>query len=419
MLNASNLSQKRFRMQIAFKPSNAMHKNLWLLVISFYIIPLLISFEMILSRGQLLGDFAFAPVVSSISELYLVGFLYLLPGIIFILIAKACNRISSKFKMPNSIKFSSASNVKKINIIFSLLVLSTIGAALFGLPTISGGGDGGEVNLVQKLILYLNPSIMFMVIAISNPSPKKLLISAICLVYVGFVQLSLLPLFLTVIGISTWWFCRYPVSLLRFVAILLTLMFLIFLGKEYVHYLYGIRNSARGASELFEIDQLFVYAIGRINSFSSLYYLWNDRCCQIQASDFYLINSVIERFVGFELPSYSSSEAFNDTYLEAGYDKYSIFASYAGQFVIDYNSSIFRFFVSVFSAIFLLAFSYILVPYPARSEKIPIFFLFIFSVYLSGDAWEFSVFLRSLILINIILFIISKLRFFMNFRLFL
>ncbi|MFM7008522.1 MAG: hypothetical protein ACKO0Z_04215, partial [Betaproteobacteria bacterium] len=61
-----------------------------------------------------------------------------------------------------------------------------------------------------------------------------------------------------------------------------------------------------------------------------------------------------------------------------------------------------------FSALVLLFITYYLIPYPAKKEKIPIFFLFIFPVYLSGDAWEFSVFIRSLVIVNIILFFSMK-----------
>lgn len=379
--------------------------NLWLLVASFYLLPLIISFWMIQARGLLLGDFAFAPVYSSWWQLGLIGLIYLLPGVAFTIAINLFSKIKIKSIYGSSTKFYKFLDSK---LLCRILIFATIGAAIFGLPTISGGVSGNSVSPIQNLILYLNPSILFMLISISNASLRDLLISACCLIFIGFVQLSLLPLVIVAIGGSIWWFIRYPVTLLKFISLVFLIIFYINLGKDYVYLLYDIRNNARGAADIFDIDQLFVYAIGRINSFSSLYYLWDDKCCEVRADYFYLITTVLERFVGVDLPSFSSSEAFNQKYLDSGSGVYSIFASYAGQFVIDYNSDALLFLTSTFSALVLLFITYYLIPYPAKKEKIPIFFLFIFPVYLSGDAWEFSVFIRSLVIINIILFFSMK-----------
>lgn len=379
--------------------------NLWLLVASFYLLPLIISFWMIQARGQLLGDFAFAPVDSSWWQLGLVGLIYLLPGVAFTIAVNLFSKIKIKSIYGEDAKFYKFLDGK---LLFRILILATFGAAIFGLPTISGGVGGNSVSPIQNLILYLNPSILFMLISISNASLRDLLISACCLIFIGFVQLSLLPLVIVAIGSSTWWFIRYPVSLQKFIFLLFLIMLCINLGENYVYFLYDIRNNARGSADIFDIDKLFVYAIGRINSFSSLYYLWDNKCCEVRADYFYLITTVLERFVGVDLPSFSSSEAFNQNYLESGSGVYSIFASYAGQFVIDYNSDALLFLTSTFSALIILFITYYLIPYPTKKEKIPIFFLFIFPVYLSGDAWEFSVFIRSLVIINIILFFSMK-----------
>lgn len=354
----------------------------------------------------MLGDFAFAPVYSSWWQLGLIGLIYLLPGVAFAITINLFSKIKIKSFYRTGTKIYKSLDSK---LLFRILILATLGAAIFGLPTISGGEGGNRVSPIQNLILYLNPSILFMLISISNASLRDLLISACCLIFIGFVQLSLLPLVIVAVGISIWWFVRYPVSLLRFISLMFLIVVGVNFGKDYVYFLYDIRNNARGAADIFDIDQLFVYAIGRINSFSSLYYLWDHKCCEVRADYFYLITNVLERFIGVDLPSFSSSEAFNQKYLEAGSGVYSIFASYAGQFVIDYNSDGFLFFTSTFSALILLFVTYYLIPYPPIKEKIPIFFLFIFPVYLSGDAWEFSVFMRSLVIVNIILFFSMKL----------
>ena len=193
---------------------NSVVRNLWFLVATFYVVPLFISFWIILETGNLLGDFASTSVDSSLSALLLVGLLYLLPGILFASIAFGRSELSKKENRRKDVRYSHKIKNFRTNVLFSMLIFTTIGAAIFGLPTISGGPKGGQSSLIQNIILYLNPSLLFTIIAVSRPSFKKLIISSICLAYVGYVQLSLLPFFLVAVGVSTWWFVRYPVGLL-------------------------------------------------------------------------------------------------------------------------------------------------------------------------------------------------------------
>jgi hypothetical protein len=366
---------------------------IWYLVASFYLIPLLISLGIIFSTNHLLGDFVSVTVTSSQSELLFAGFLYLLPLVFIGFIAAFAQKVRIGHDNKNYESY-----------LFVLLLIVTALASIFGLPSI-GAENLSNFDTVQKAILKFNPTLLFLIFVFSNSSTKRLILSCICILYLGYIQKSLLPIFLVFMGVSTHFVRNKNTSPYKLMLYILLIVGATYSLSDLVSYLYQFRNDLRGSSAIHNSELVVSYAVGRINSFSSFYYILSEGCCSRSPDSFYLVNNFLQRFIAIPLPTFSPTQVFNDDYLGVAAYDYAIFISYAGSLLIEWRENPIFLIATVFTAFVLIFMAYKLTPLPSNKEKLPLFLLLFYSPYLSGEAWEFSIMIQSLVVIRLTLYV--------------
>lgn len=367
--------------------------TIWYLVATFYLIPLLVSLGIIFSTNHLLGDFVSVTVTGAHSEVLFAGLLYLLP-LIFVGFISA---FAQKVRIGHD-------NKNYDSYLFVLLLIVTALASIFGLPSI-GAENLSHFGTVQSVILKFNPTLLFLIFVFSNSSTKRLILSCICILYLGYIQKSLLPVFLVFMGVSTHFVRNKNISPRKLLLYILLMMGTIYSLSDLISYLYQFRNELRSSSDIFNSELVISYAVGRINSFSSFYYILSEGCCSRSPDYFYLVNNFLQRFISIPLPTFSPTQVFNDDYLgSAAYD-YAIFISYAGSVLIEWRSNPIFLIATIFTAFVLIFMAYKLTPIPSNKEKLPLFLLLFYSPYLSGEAWEFSIMIQSLVVIRFTLYV--------------
>jgi hypothetical protein len=154
--------------------------------------------------------------------------------------------------------------------------------------------------------------------------------------------------------------------------------------------------------------------LGRINSFSSFYYIWSESCCTRSPDMLYVAGTVLERFVGLPLSTLSPSQIFNQAILGADGADYGIFTSFAGSLMIEGRASPDILILSIVSYCVFIVFAYKITPLTSNAEKVPLFLLIFYFPYLSGDVWEFSILIQSLVVISMTIIGLRLLKYALN-----
>lgn len=374
--------------------------KIWYLVIVMYLAPLILSISYILSTNRLLGDFTHSIVTDGHTEIIFAGAVYLLPLVCIIFISRVADRV----RIGNF-------NGECSSYLYGMLITVTILAVIIGLPSVGESpGEGGISNIARTIILKFNPQIVFLLFAFSNTSTKRLVIGIVCIAVIGYEQKSLLPVFLIIIAILAHYVMNYSSSGLR---LLIYTLMIVLAGSNIdtlLFELYQLRNNMRGSSAQLDFELVMSYALGRVNSFSSFYYIWSEGCCKNAPDLFYVAGTVLERIIGISLYLRNPSQIFNDEILGIESLDYGIFTSFAGALLIDGRASFFIIILSSITYGIFVLFAHKITPLPSNGKKTPLFLLLFYFPYLSGDVWEFSILIQSLIVIRLTIAALQMLR---------
>jgi hypothetical protein len=367
--------------------------TIWHVVIAFYLLPLILSMSHILSTNRLLGDFAHSFVTDGPVEILFGGAIYLLPLFCIILLVRFADRVRVRNVTGEFGSF-----------LYIMLISVTALAVIFGLPSIGAAAGQGLAGVVQSIVLKFNPNLVFLLFAFSNSSTRRLVIGSFCVLVTGYEQKSLLPIFLVLMASTVHFVINHRVSRLRFFVFALLIVVTAYNIDIFLFDLYQLRNDMRGGSSKMEAELVTSYALGRINSFSSFYYIWSGSCCSEYPDMFYVAANVLERLTGIPLPTLSPTQIFNRDILGSDALDYGIFTSFAGSLLIEGRANFAFLILSSVSLCFFVIFAYKLTPLPSNADRVPLFLLLFYFPYLSGDVWEFAILIQFLVVIRMAIF---------------
>ena len=373
--------------------------KLKLLVIYLYIAPLILSDLLIFNSNRLLGDFSGVEIDFDMIEILSLNLLYLTPLLIIYLFLKICgigssDEVISDYQERNYINFYSL-----------LIIINSLITYFFGAIPVGEAGSAGIVGGIQAFNAKLNPYIILIFLSALNIKNYKFFVCCILVAITSLMQKSLLGYFVLFIATYILVLSRYNINFIKLILLLLAPIVLCLQMGEVFYFIYDLRNKSRGFYQHIDYELIFSYALGRINSLSSFYTIYNGKCCSEGVSNFYVIGEILKR-----LTSLSFVETINPTYLFNSYllgnvnSDYSIFTSTAGALFILMENGYIISLINIFSILLSIILMYFLMPFPKCNNKIYIFLISFYFVYLSGDIWEFSILLQSFIFIKILQF---------------
>ena len=377
----------------------SVEKKLWLLVAFFYVLPVIVNIFYIYNVHHLTGDYTAYSFEGSFFDLISVGLLYLLPilFIYMILRVKFFSRPAQKIRVP-------------VSLLFWMICILAFVALTFGAIPTGGQADSGIGGVVQRIAAKFNPYYLYLILVASTSSGKKVILSTLAILIIGFAQKSLAGYLIAIMGLAVHAAIHEKISrrqLIQLVVILLPLSF--FLGPL-IELIYELRNSARGSSISIDSDLIYSYVLGRLNSISSLYSIIYGDCCGIASDSYYSIEVLIERIFGVSLLDYTSpTQIFNDFVLGTNVD-YAIFTGTAGSLAILLKTIPLSAILNCAVLLVELKIIYAITPINLGRSKYPFFFLLIFFIYLSGDAWELSLLFQSVIILRVTMFFAESFR---------
>lgn len=370
------------------KPMQA-NSKLWLLVLYLYLAPLVGSVLLVLQNGHLLGDFPHVSVDFDPIGLLLYASAYLAPLVLIVTVVRQGSCLNTWFAHQGYAKF-----------IFYILLLVALFTLFLGSIPVGAPPAPGITGVVQTVILKFNPYLLFLFLAALRVPPWQMVIGGLCVLVMGLSQKSLLGYFVVAMAFSVYWVdnkVRGRLHILMFFAIPIVLI-LVF--QESISYLYSFRNESRGGATAISENMLLSYALGRINSFSSMYQIFNEDCCGAAPSTFYVIETFLQRLTGLGVfTSTTPGQTYNEFLLGPGAE-YAIFTSTAGAVYILFKSGWLILVVNVFAMLIILKVMYTMMPVPTGPRKVPLFLIVLYLPYLSGDVWELSLSFQSIVLLR-------------------
>ncbi len=375
------------------------YNKLLILVIFIYVTPLIGGNILILNSGQLIGDFTGVEVETNIIDLLFIDILYLVPFLISLLFIGKDRKI---FEEKNSDYY--------INFYMLLIIANTLVSLTFGVIPVGQAGDGGLVGIIQAFNAKLNPYILLILISGLKVDYLKFLTCCLLVGVISIIQKSSLGFFVIFIAMYTLVFVKNNLSLKKIVLYLTIPIFSIGFIGDVLIYLYELKNSSRGFDHAMNPEMVLNYALGRINSLSSLFTIYYSECCGDGISNFYVLSTFLER-----ITSLSFFEAISPTYLFNNYlssddNNYAIFTSMTGSLIILLRNGFTALIINIMSLIFFIIIIYKIMPFPNLSYKPLIFLLVFYLSYLSGDVWEISLLFQSFIILKFLelLYFFSK-----------
>lgn len=365
------------------------NKKLWWLVFYLYLVPLLGNVLFVFEYERLLGDFSHVLTDPDPVRLLLTMIAYMAPMVLIVKVLQTFSSLDRSFQYRGS-----------PSILFKILLAVTSFTVVFGSIPVGGSAAPGILGLVQVVIHKFNPYLLLILLAGQMLPLWKIVISCLCVLVIGLAQNSLLGYFVLAIAFFFYWVDNRVYSRWHFLLIAVIPLIIAAGFQDVISYLYEVRNQSRGVTVEIPENLMLGYALGRINSFSSLYQILYEDCCGSSPSTFYALGTVIERLIGFDFFSITSpSQTYNVFIL--GLADYAIFTSTAGATFILFKNG---FFITVVNVVVLLAvikLIYILLPIPSGPRKLPLFLVVLYLPYLSGDAWELSMLLQSIVILRI------------------
>ena len=370
------------------KPMQA-NSKLWLLVLYFYVAPLVGCVLLVMQNGHLLGDFTHLSVELDPTRLLFSAVTYLAPLIVIVTVVRQGSRLNTWFDHQGYAEF-----------IFYILLWVALFTLVFGAIPVGAPPAPGITGVVQTVILKFNPYLLFLFLAALRVPPWRMVIGGLCVLLMGLSQNSLLGYFVVAMAFSVYWVDNKVSS--RWHMLLFFAMPIVLIGglQEGISYLYSLRNESRGGATDISENMVLSYALGRINSFSSMYQIIYDDCCGAAPSAFYVIGTFLERLTGLGVfASTTPGQTYNEFLLGAG-SEYAIFTSTAGAVYILFKSGWSILVVNVVALLVILKIMYVMVPVPTGPRKLPLFLIVLYLPYLSGDVWELSLSFQSIVLLR-------------------
>lgn len=380
----------------------SLHNKIALFCLYIYIAPLIASDIFVLKNDYLLGDFSSVEVNIGFVDIIWLNLIYVFPlGIIFLLI---------KNKTKNNIYL----NIDNYYIRFYILLISInfFISIMFGSLTVGGSNPGGIIGIIISLNNKLIPYLLLIMLSGLNAKYHEFIFSCIMVLIITYLQKSILGYFVIFISSYLLIIIKNKFNIKRILLLFILPFLAAFLMKDFLLFIYDLRNSSRGSYQGIDPDLIFSYALGRINSLSSLYSIYYGGCCNHEVSNYYALGTFIQRLIPLSL-----GETINPTHLFNSYilgdlnSNYAIFTSTAGALLILLQSSFFVACINILFILLIIKFSYYIMPFPDNNYKSLIFILGLYFVYLSGDIWEFSILFQSFIFVKILQLIYFNFRF--------
>jgi hypothetical protein len=369
-----------------------------------YIAPLIAANYLIFSTGHLIGDFISVDIEISIWRLFYLDLIYLFP-LLLVIVSLKLNFCNYKNKENLYIKSNSYKNF-----LFILIIINIVLSLLFGVIPVGGRGESGLIGAFQALNNKLNPYILLIMLSSLGLKKYQFFLSCISIILFSVLQKSILGFFIVFISTYVYIVMNTKINFKMLLFFLTLPLIFIIVFNDFLQYIYESRNLARGLETQINPEDNLSLAIGRINSFSSLYSIYSCECYYGAVSNFYTLSSVLQRFTSYSLlENIDTTTLFNLYYIGDDISKYAIFTSTAGALLILLQSDLW---VIIFNCIFIILIinaSYYLMPYPPNKYKFYVFLLLFYLTYLSGDIWELTILLQSLVLIKILSLIYFKL----------
>lgn len=381
------------------KPMQSSSK-LWLLVLYFYVAPLVGGVLLVLQNGHLLGDFPHVSVEFDPTGLLFYAVAYLAPLVVIVIAVRQGSRLNTWFAHKGYAEF-----------IFYILLWVALFTLVFGAIPVGAPPAPGITGVVQTVILKFNPYLLFLFLAALRVPPWQMVIGGLCVLVMGLSQKSLLGYFIVAMAFLVYWVDN-KVSGRWHIILLFAIPIVLIVGlQEGISYLYSLRNESRGIATDIPENLILSYALGRINSFSSMYQIINDDCCGAAPSTFYVIGNFLERLTGLGVfASATPGQTYNEFLLGAG-SEYAIFTSTAGAVYILFKSGWSILVVNVVALLVILKIMYVMVPLPTGPRKLPLFLIVLYLPYLSGDVWELSLSFQSIMLLRMTYWLVRFIRY--------
>jgi hypothetical protein len=381
-----------------------MQKKLWIYVICLYLIPTVLSVKLIINSEHLLGDFSSLSINLNIIDLIITASLYLLPILFIISVLKIFDCKPIFIKSINYIDY--------INYLYYLLLLLTILIFYFGGIPSGQTGSSDYVGLINVILMKINPMWILLIISTSNINFNKFIISIFCILILSYLLKSMIGYFIIYISVLNYWIIRFSPKVFVIILSVAIPVYLLDGGaNSIIEEIYNIRNISRGLDIGSQVDyELGSRIMGRINSISSLYFIRLEDCCgDLVVDSAYALSIIMNRFTGINFfGNLSPSIIFNDYILGSQVENYAIFTSTTGALLILLKSGIIVTIFNIFIILLMIIFLFKITPLPSKSTRLPLFLTLLYLIYLSGDVWELSMILQSVLLINIIFILINK-----------
>ena len=356
----------------------------------------LLGVATIFVQDRLLGDFIW--YANSPKNLDILAFivLYNIPFFFIIGILRLCKKIQLLRPIPT---------IEDLAI--ALLIITTVAGYVFGLPRIGSEQIGNSI--LQSILGKINVAFLFLVVCSGSRKIRVILVGAVCMLVCSYLKTSLMNIFMIGVGMILYLNLHYSNSKSKKIILGLILGTIVYyFSIQIIESLYSMRDTMRGGLR-FETSSRDVIAffIGRINSVSSFIFIWESNCCLAPPSDFYIISQIFGPYVGIPFEGMNPTAVFNKSLLGHASNQYNIFTSLSGAFLIDYQNSLANFIITIIFFFLLIIFVYAVMPLKYSTEKVWFFSLVLYPFFLSGDFWEFRMFIESMIFTSILLRMMS------------
>lgn len=370
----------------------ASNSKLWILAIYFYLAPLLASDILILSTGHLVGDFTHVEIDTDVWELLFLSILYILPLIVIIGLFR---HVKDRDIRPMNNNFASY--------LLCVLVIVTASTLIFGTVPVGEAPTAGFVGVIQSLVLKFNPYLLLLLLTSLHTKTWRMFAGVACVLIVTIAQKSLLGYFVSAMALSVYWVDKKSPSYRQLIIYMIISTIILVNSQPLLLYIYSLRSESREFNVEMLSELVSSYAVGRVNSISSLYTIWNGNCCTHAPDALYAIATIFERLTGISFSGISNpGQVFNRDILGVDSETYSIFTGVAGAVLVLAKTSWVALCLNILTLVLVMRLIYWLIPPIAMSKKKPIFLIILYLPYLSGDVWELSMLTQSLLIIRFI-----------------
>jgi hypothetical protein len=288
-----------------------------------------------------------------------------------------------------------------------LLVLVTVLGLIFGLPRV--GAEQTGFVMAQSVLGRFNLFFLFVIICYTSPRARNVLVGSICMLICAWLKTSLMNIFMLGVGLALFVNLRIiNKSYQKYFVFLFFLSFFLLFGPQLIELLYSTRDILRSGNRSHaSAQELMGYFFGRVNSISSYVYILKTDCCKEDVSFLYMIKQVYGTIFGMPFSGNNPTQVFNSQVLGDASSDYNVFTSLTGGLLIDFRGGWLNFSFSVITILLTIGVVFAFIPTSSSKDKIWLFLIVFYPIFLSGDFWEFRMFFESMFLTVLSLKIIS------------